>query len=478
MQATGSISRGKLATKHNLRTCYDGHNCPSNIDLSRSAENEVLVSRDIADVYAEAFGEALAAYNASQVEKRHPERQIPDYLEHVRADKKLNEAYEFVVQVGNIDERPPEALCAAILRDFESEFEKEHGERFRVIQAVIHMDEATPHMHMQVVPVAESKRGLAVQNSLNKAIEQSGFDDYKVMLMDWDETLTNCMEEHGVGRVIGDKERQRGGVDIDTYRNAVRVTKNIMAAEADMEETKRTFDAELAAAKRSSDARLAKAEQAEKAASRAVAVKQAELDKVERDIERATDRLELVRQEIGRAEVSAARAYEGVVFLEYVVGHLREIGGKAKAEGLKACHSLSIKINQIVSMIKEELGLKPMCGARPWRFNVINDRAREDNSFKRLSEAGVGDYRFDWEKPVVVGADGLTMVSVTTGADRERERRWAEKYARDPREHRWNLDPYGSADRAPERSWEDRHRAQEQVRTTDWSHQRSRGRGR
>lgn len=271
MQATGSISKGKLATKHNLRSCYDARNCPPNIDLSRSAENEVLVSRDIAEVYAEAFGEALAAYNASQVEKRHPERQIPDYLEHVRADKKLNEAYEFVVQVGNIDERPPDALCAAILRDFESEFEKEHGERFRVIQAVIHMDEATPHMHMQVVPVAESKRGLAVQNSLNKAIEQSGFDDYKVMLMDWDQTLTECMAAHDVERVIGDKERQRGGVDIDTYRNAVRVAENLMAAEADMEETKRSFEAELVA-------------------------KQAKLGKLDRDIELATERLESVRQ--------------------------------------------------------------------------------------------------------------------------------------------------------------------------------------
>lgn len=291
MQATGSISRGKLATKHNLRTCYDGHNCPSNIDLSRSAENEVLVSRDIADVYAEAFGEALAAYNASQVEKRHPERQIPDYLEHVRADKKLNEAYEFVVQVGNIDERPPEALCAAILRDFESEFEKEHGERFRVIQAVIHMDEATPHMHMQVVPVAESKRGLAVQNSLNKAIEQSGFDDYKVMLMGWDETLTECMEEHGVERVIGDKERQRGGVDIDTYRNAVRVAKNITDAEADMENMRRSVDAEVAA-------------------------KKAELSEVNRQIEQANERLESVRHDERKAENQNRKLGERVSELE------------------------------------------------------------------------------------------------------------------------------------------------------------------
>ena len=291
MQATGSISKGKLATKHNLRSCYDARNCPPNIDLSRSAENEVLVSRDIAEVYSEAFGEALAAYNANQVAKRHPERQIPDYLEHVRADKKLNEAYEFVVQVGNIDERPPEALCAAILRDFEREFEQAYGEHFRVIQAVVHMDEATSHMHMQVLPVAESKRGLAVQNSLNKAIEQSGFDDYRVMLMGWDDVLTECMAAHDVERVIGDKERQRGGVDIDTYRNAVRVAKNITDAEADMENMRRSVDAEVAA-------------------------KKAELSEVNRQIEQANERLESVRHDEREAENQNRKLGERVSEIE------------------------------------------------------------------------------------------------------------------------------------------------------------------
>lgn len=264
MYATGSISKGELATKHNLRSCYDAHNCPANIDLERSADNEVLVSRDIAEVYAETFGDALAAYNAGQVAKRHPERQIPDYLEHVRADKKLNEAYEFVIQVGNVDERPPDALCASILRDFESEFEKAYGERFKAVQAVIHMDEATPHMHMQVLPVAESKRGLALQNSLSKALQQAGFADYKSMLMGWDATLTGCMAAHGVERVIGDKERQRGGVDIDTYRKAMRLAETCDAVERD-----------LAAE---------------------IAEKHAELSEVERQVEQANARLELVRQ--------------------------------------------------------------------------------------------------------------------------------------------------------------------------------------
>lgn len=73
-------------------------------------------------------------------------------------------------------------------------------------------------MHVEVVPVAESKRGLAVQNSMNKAVKQAGHADYKDMLAGWDEILTEVMEAHGIERVAGDREKQMGGVDINTYK--------------------------------------------------------------------------------------------------------------------------------------------------------------------------------------------------------------------------------------------------------------------
>lgn len=431
MQATGSISKGKLATKHNLRSCYDARNCPPNIDLSRSAENEVLVSRDIAEVYSEAFGEALAAYNAAQVAKRHPERQIPDYLEHVRADKKLNEAYEFVVQVGNIDERPPEALCAAILRDFESEFEKEHGERFRVIQAVVHMDEATPHMHMQVVPVAESKRGLAVQNSLNKAIEQSGFDDYKLMLMNWDETLTECMAAHDVERVIGDKERQRGGVDIDTYRNAVRVAKNITDAEADMENMRRSVDAEVAA-------------------------KKAELSEVNRQIEQANERLESVRQRERDAGERNSELKERLALekaqpprqsVAESVGTLVEHRGDGERE-----ESLRVEVEELRGRVG---GLELEVAAKRDKLWELNGRARSTRAaIERLRE------RLDVGIARVKAA--LAKISVVPHRCHNETKTIAREMGK-----KVQPDPYS----APRQVW-----PMEQNRTTSRSYSRGRGR--
>lgn len=219
MQSTGSISRGKTAQKHNTRECYqDREHTPDNIDFDRRADNIVLVNRPIEEVYEACFGAAAEAYNAKQVEKGHAERQIPDYLEHVRRDKKLNEMYEFVVQLGNMEEHPDPEVAAAIYREWLDGFSHRYGAQFCIKQAIIHMDEAVAHMHVEVVPVAESKRGLAVQNSMNKAVKQAGHADYKDMLAGWDEILTEVMKAHGIERVAGDREKQMGGVDINTYK--------------------------------------------------------------------------------------------------------------------------------------------------------------------------------------------------------------------------------------------------------------------
>lgn len=219
MQSTGSISRGKTAQKHNTRECYqDREHTPDNIDFDRRGDNIVLVNRPIEEVYEACFGAAAEAYNAKQVEKGHAERQIPDYLEHVRRDKKLHEMYEFVVQLGNMEEHPDPEIAAAIYREWLDGFSHRYGAQFCIKQAIIHMDEAVAHMHVEVVPVAQSKRGLAVQNSMNKAVKQAGHADYKDMLAGWDEILTEVMEAHGIERVAGDREKQMGGVDINTYK--------------------------------------------------------------------------------------------------------------------------------------------------------------------------------------------------------------------------------------------------------------------
>lgn len=249
---TGSISKGDTAPKHNTRESYlEGHEPTDlewiaehleelsekepNIDFMKTHKNVVIENRRIEDVYRECFGAAAEAYSAKQVEKGHPERQIHDYLKHVRKDKKLNEMYEFVVQCGNMDDHLTDEQSIAIYKQWLKDFKEKYGKQFAVKQAIIHLDEATPHMHVEVVPVAESKRGLSVQNSLNKAVKQAGHDNYKDMLAGWDEVLDTAMKDHGLERVAGDRDKQMGGVDMRTYKRSMEVRKQTAEAEARLE---------------------------------------------------------------------------------------------------------------------------------------------------------------------------------------------------------------------------------------------------
>ena len=249
---TGSISKGDTAPKHNTRESYlEGHEPTDlewiaehleelakkepNIDFMKTHKNVVIENRRIEDVYRECFGAAAEAYSAKQVEKGHPERQIPDYLTHVRKDKKLNEMYEFVVQCGNMDDHLTDEQSIAIYKQWLEDFKERYGKQFAVKQAIIHLDEATPHMHVEVVPVAESKRGLSVQNSLNKAVKQAGHDNYKDMLAGWDKVLDTAMKDHGLERVAGDRDKQMGGVDMRTYKRSMEVQKQTAEAEARLE---------------------------------------------------------------------------------------------------------------------------------------------------------------------------------------------------------------------------------------------------
>lgn len=227
MEYTGSVAKGDAAPVHNRRKCK-----VENADKDRTADNVVIADEDLEQVYDRLFGGALAEYNAAQVAKGHPERQISNYLDKVKADKQLQEIHEFVIAVGDKDSHPDKDVTEAVCRVWLDTFKRRYGEQFYVVQAIIHNDEAVPHMHIEVVPVANSTRGLSRQNSLNKALAQAGHKGQRGMLgmfAEMQEMLTEAMAQHGLERVEGDKSKQMGGASMGAY-------KRIKAAEVRAEE--------------------------------------------------------------------------------------------------------------------------------------------------------------------------------------------------------------------------------------------------
>lgn len=146
------------------------------MDEKRVKDNVILCCENLKDVYDDLFGTALAEYNSKQKRK---DRCIENYLDHIENGKQEKPFYELIFQIGNKDDTPcgthDAEVAVEILREYYAEF-LEHNPHIKVFNAVIHLDEATPHLHVDFVPFATGQsRGLSTRNSLSKALEQQGF---------------------------------------------------------------------------------------------------------------------------------------------------------------------------------------------------------------------------------------------------------------------------------------------------------------
>lgn len=179
---------------HNNRENVHGN---PDIDTSRTHQNIYYVKRDIQELYHEIFDEAVADYNAKQ---KRSDRKIDDYYKKILHDKKTEHQRELIVAIGKADD---EDICFEFKRDVLAWYMKDFQERnpnLKVYNAVMHLDEANPHLHINYVPVYEASRGLAKRVGQNKAIEQQGFESFE----EWRANETNIigqeLKELGVER--------------------------------------------------------------------------------------------------------------------------------------------------------------------------------------------------------------------------------------------------------------------------------------
>lgn len=201
MQKTLSITIGKGSIGHNNRAFF-----ADNIDSTRSQNNIIFHKENIKKVYQELFGTALEEYNAKQKRK---DRIIKDYYDHIFHSKQEKPFCELIIQVGNKDDTPCNSdegkLTAQVLIEFEKDFQKRNP-HIRVFNLVLHMDEHTPHLHIDFVPFATNqKRGLSTRNALTKALEQQGFiakDKFDTSSKLWidseKEKLAEIMKRYGI----------------------------------------------------------------------------------------------------------------------------------------------------------------------------------------------------------------------------------------------------------------------------------------
>ena len=171
MKRTISAMRGKGSLSHNSRQFI-----AENVDSSRTPLNVEYRNEDIRAVYHELFDNALARYNEKQTRK---DRVIDDYYEKIRTGKQEKLFEELIIQIGNKDDMNASSENGQLARQMLDEYMQSFQQRnptLRVFSAHLHMDEATPHLHIDFIPFTTgSKRGLETRVSLKKALEALGF---------------------------------------------------------------------------------------------------------------------------------------------------------------------------------------------------------------------------------------------------------------------------------------------------------------
>ena len=171
MKRTISAMRGKGSLTHNRRDFI-----AENVDSSRTPLNVEYRNEDIRAVYHELFDDALARYNEKQTRK---DRIIDDYYEKIRTGKQEKLFEELIIQIGNKDDMNASSENGQLARQMLDEYMQSFQQRnptLRVFSAHLHMDEATPHLHIDFIPFTTgSKRGLETRVSLKKALEALGF---------------------------------------------------------------------------------------------------------------------------------------------------------------------------------------------------------------------------------------------------------------------------------------------------------------
>ena len=201
MKRTISFMTGKGSVNHNSRKFH-----AKNIDSERSYLNVEYCNEDVKDVYHELFDEALVRYNEKQTRS---DRKIDDYYDKIYFGKQEKPFHEIILQIGDKDNMGATTengqLAAKVLDEYMRDFQRRNPTLW-IFSAYLHMDEATPHLHIDFVPYTTgSKRGLDTRVSLKQALSALGFKGgtrSETELNQWvqheKKQLAEIMLEHGI----------------------------------------------------------------------------------------------------------------------------------------------------------------------------------------------------------------------------------------------------------------------------------------
>lgn len=282
----------KTSIKHNERKPEDQKylkDIGKHIHWDKTAENEVLVSKPIKQVYADVFQSSVDAYNAKQ---RRKDRKIKNFYSKMRKDKAYDVQKEFIVQVGkkgqqlSDDPARNDRLQKDVLKIYLKKFEDEYPQ-LHVYSAVVHVDEASPHLHLAVVPEATGyKRGVAKKPSFSKAMGIKNQEMFKAFC-----EANRDLLQQSVREVLGvDVKREKVGTHAylppEQYRELMaKADAKVQKAQDTLDDAEDKASGIVATAKAEAEKIASDAKTKAEANAEVMRYRASEMSKVDREVE-------------------------------------------------------------------------------------------------------------------------------------------------------------------------------------------------
>ena len=381
MGKTISFVKGKGSISHNNRDFI-----AENVDRERTAWNVEYIKQPIREAYDQLFGEAIAEYNAKQKRK---DRKVTDYLNDIKnSGNGEKQFYEIVVQIGKKDDTgvmdsegnlSVDAKAASEILDEYARSFQERNPNLYLFNAVLHMDEATPHLHLDYIPVAHGyKTKMHTRNSLTKALQEMGIAP-AVSKTDnetthWQERERDylkelCLERGIEVEILGVK---RDNYTIPEYKAAIQATEELTA-----------------------ELEILNAEKQE--AESVIASVGAEIADAREEVEESKKHLDEINEQIADREKRYA-VYEKKI-------------DKVLAAGKPVAKELAV-IRKNAKQLPSILGSEPSVKISEKDFNRLIDMAQASGTLEKLNEI------YDRELEHMQGIIDDLMVQVKTWKDK------------------------------------------------------------
>lgn len=177
MDISLSFITGQGNLDHNNRTFIS-----DNIDKARIKDNIIYKRESLEKAYDNLFGKYIEEYNEKQKRKDRQINGVKGYIKDIKeSNRKEKLFYENIVMlgdkytVGSIQNNREDSID--VLDNYMKSFQ-ERNPNLYVFNAVLHLDESTPHLHINYIPYSNGyKNGLQRRNSWNRALKDMGFEN-------------------------------------------------------------------------------------------------------------------------------------------------------------------------------------------------------------------------------------------------------------------------------------------------------------